>query len=334
MRRENNLYPKIAEPENLRLAFWKAQRGKRHRPDVQAFRADLDLNLDRLRSTLLDESLSLGVYHYFTVRDPKVRQICAASFHDRVLHHAVMNVCEPVFERYAITDTYACRPGKGTHRAVARAQEFARRFPFLLRMDISRYFDNIDHRVLMRLLARRFKDRQLLRLFDRILETYQTRCGKGLPIGNLTSQHFANYYLGALDHHVKEVLQVRGYLRYMDDFMLFGKTRHEMRRRLADIREFLSNELSLELKDGVQLKATHSGVSFLGFRVFPFRTGLTSRSRRRFVTKLRLYEEEFLSGKLSENDLSRRMQAAVGFTEWADAAGFRRRVIAEYGVRF
>jgi hypothetical protein len=289
--------------------------------------------LKELRRALLEEAVAVGDYRYFTVRDPKERQICAASFPERVLHHAAMNVCEPVFERYAIADTFACRPGKGTHRAVFRAREFARRFPVCLKMDVARYFDNVDHETLLRHLARRFKDGKLLRLFERFVRSYQTKAGKGLPIGNLTSQHFANFYLGALDHYVKEALRIKGYLRYMDDFLAFGAAKEDLRHTLEDIRGFLAQELMLELRDGVQLKPTAAGISFLGFRVFPHGIGLTRRSRRRFVDRLRSYEGRFERGELSENDLARRMQATVGFTQWADAVGFRRKVIAEFGVR-
>ena len=332
MKRANDLYRWIAEPENLRLAFWKAQRGKGHRPEVQAFRAELEKRLQEMREALQDRAVPVGDYHYFTVRDPKERQICAAAFRERVLHHAILNVCEPIFERYAIDDTYACRPGKGTHRAVVRAQYFARRFPFCVKMDIARYFDSIDHGVLLCRLERLFKDRDLVWLFERILMSYQTASGKGLPIGNLTSQHFANLYLGALDHHVKEGCRVKGYLRYMDDFLGFGESKEQVRCLLSGIRAFVQEELLLQLRDGVEKKPCAAGVSFLGYRVFPHRTGLTRRSRRRFADKLRAYETEFAEGRWGEAELARRMQAVVGFTEWADAVGFRRKVIAELGV--
>ena len=168
--------------------------------------------------------------------------------------------------------------------------------------------------------------------FESILASYHTKPGKGLPIGNLTSQHFANFYLGQMDHHAKEVLRIRGYLRYMDDFLAFGKSRDELRTSLSHIRDYLARELCLELKEGVQLKRCTAGISFLGYRIFPHRIGLTRRSRQRFITKLKTYESLHARGQLSECELSRRMQAVTGFTEWADAAGFRRDAIAKYGV--
>jgi len=333
VKRTGDLYWRIAEPENLRLAFWKAQKGKQDRPEIQEYRDHLEENLDELRGSILDRDVRIGDYRYFTVRDPKTRQICAAPFNERVLHHAIMNLCEPVFERYAIDDTYACRPGKGTHRAMLRAREFAGRFPFCLKMDIAHYFGSIDHGVLMALLERRFKDSDLLALFVTILASFEADPGKGLPIGNLTSQHFANFYLGWFDHFVKEQLRIKGYVRYMDDFLVFGRNRQELRAGLEVIRAFLAEELGLRLKEGVQLKPSRAGVSFLGYRVFPDKVSLTRRSRERFIMRFQKYEGQLADGVLSETEAARRMQAVIGFTEWADAAGFRRAALKKYGAQ-
>jgi len=211
---------KIADAENLRLAFWKAAKGKRGKADCVAFRERLDENLAALRAELLEGDVPVGNYHYFTVHDPKERLICAASFRERVLHHAVMNVCEPALERAAVFDSYACRKGKGRLLAVERAQGYARTHGWFLKMDIRKYFDSIDHETLRALLGRKFKDPELLRLVDRILASYQTAPGRGLPIGNLTSQHFANFYLAPLDRFLKEELRRGAYVRYMDDFVV------------------------------------------------------------------------------------------------------------------
>jgi len=188
MKRVGNLYARIADPDNLRLAFWKASRGKRHKPDAARFRENLGAELGALRRDLLAGAVSVGDYHYFTIRDPKERTICAAPFRERVLHHAVLNLCEPVFEAYQIHASYACRPGKGVHAAVARARGHARAHPWHLKLDVRQYFASIDHGVLLGLLARRFKDHRLLDLFAHIIASYTAAPGKGVPIGNLTSQ--------------------------------------------------------------------------------------------------------------------------------------------------
>lgn len=332
MKRAGNLYPLIGEPDNLRLAFLEAARRKQGHHEVLAFRGDLAGNLARLREQLLAERPDIGHYRFFEVYDPKRRQICAAPFAERVLHHAVMNICEPVLDAYSIYDSYACLPGKGAHRAVARAREFVGASGCYLKLDIRKYFNSIDHAIMLELLVRRFKDRQLLALFAKILATYQVEPGKGLPIGNLVSQHLANFYLGLFDHWVKEELRIGNYLRYMDDFVLFADGREKLRELLPQLAEFLGRRLGLTFKDNVQLNRCRAGLPFLGYRIFPQTVRLTPRSRSRFVRRFRENEREFLAGQLSERNLVRRMEPLVDFTRVAAAAGFRRQVIRLFGV--
>ena len=327
MARGRGLYLKIPEPDNLRLAFNKAVKGKSDRQEVIRFRHDLDENLAALRRELQSGEISLGPDRFFTILDPKERIICAAPFHDRVLHHAVMNICEPVFERYSIFDSYACRPAKGLHKAITRAQEFSRQYQWYLKLDIRKYFYSIDHKILNRLLARRFADTRLLALFDRVISSSQGAPGKGIPIGNLMSQHFANFYLGLMDHWLKEERRIGGYLRYMDDCLLFGDSKEMLKVELNEIERFLEHNLSLLVKNNRQLNRCSCGIPFLGFRVFPHEIRLSPRSRRRFSAKLVYYEQEASAGKLSERELARRVSSMVSFTQTAAAAGFRRYVI-------
>lgn len=332
MKRAGDLYERIPAYENLCLAFWKAARGKQDRREVIAFRRDFDDNIQSLRDQLRRHDPVVGRYRFFRINDPKPRDICAAAFPERVLHHAVMNVCEPVLESCAIHDSYACRRGKGNRRALLRAQAFARRWEWYLKLDIRRYFDSIDHAVMMDLLARRFKDGDLLDLFRKLLNTYHIRPGKGMPIGNLISQHLANFYLGRLDHWVKEERRIRGYLRFMDDFILYGPEREFLKQELVLLREFLAENLALELKDDIQLNRCRRGIPFIGYRVFPGRIRLSPRSRRRFSRKFRQYEKHWHEGEWTTGELVRRMNALIAFTRMADAGGFRRHVLERYGV--
>ncbi len=328
MKRAGNLLERIAEPENLRQAFLKAVRGKRGKVEAIEYAARLDENLRRLRGQILSGALDVGHYHFFTVHEPKERTICAASFPERVLQHALMNVCEPVLERFAISDSYACRTGKGMHRAVRRAQEFARIFPWHLKLDIRKYFDSIPHEPLLRLLERRIKDKAVLRMIAAIVETYSTAPCRGLPIGNLLSQHLANFYLGHLDHWVKETLRGRGYVRYMDDFILWASDKAALQGHLKAVRGFLAAELRLDLKDNVQLNRSARGVPFLGFRVFPRRLALGPHARRRFARKLRGCEKDFEDDRLSEADLQRHAGALLSFVGFADTLQLRRQIVA------
>lgn len=322
----------IAEPANLRLAFWKAAKSKRAKADCRAFQQKLDENLASMRAELLSGTVAVGDYHLFTIHDPKERTICAASFRERVLQHALMNVCEPLLERAAIYHSYACRKGRGQQVAVRRAMGYARQSGWFLKMDIRKYFDSIDQEVLRSLLERKFKDERLLELFDRILATYQTAPGRGLPIGNLTSQHFANYYLAPLDRFVTETLKCRSYVRYMDDFVVWGQSAAELREVWRQVEGFLNLELKLELKSNVMLNRTERGMDFLGYRIFPNDLRLARRSKRRFASKFRGYEREHRDGVWSELELQQRMTALIAFTLPCRSGGFRRNVIERFGA--
>jgi RNA-directed DNA polymerase len=332
MKRHGQLMTAIAEPANLRLAFWKAAKSKRAKADCRTFQEELDDNVAGLRAELLSGTVAVGAYHTFTIHDPKERTICAASFRERVLHHALMNVCEPVLERAAIFDSYACSKGRGQHAAVRRAMSYARRNRFFLKMDIRKYFDSIDQGALRRQLGRKFKDAALLALFDRIIASYQTEPGRGLPIGNLTSQHFANFYLAPLDRFMKEVLQCRCYVRYMDDFVVWGESSVDLREVWLQVEGFLAAKLKLELKSNVMLNRTERGMDFVGYRVFPQELRLTRRGKQRFVRKFRRYERELKEGAWTELQVQQRVGALISFTLPCRSLGFRRNVIERFGA--
>lgn len=330
--RAGGLYDRIAEPENLRLAFWKARRGKDGKPEVEEFRRNLDAELDRLRQELLEERVAWGGYHRFTIHDPKERVISAAPFRDRVLHHAILNVCEPVFERYQIYDSYACRPGKGLHACLARAKPYTRRHGWYLKLDVRKYFDSVAHEVLERHLARRFKDARLLRLFSGLIAGGGAAPGRGLPIGNLTSQYFANDYLAGLDHLVKEVLRVPGYVRYMDDLVLWQDDRHALLEAERRIRDFCRGELRLELKPPC-LNRTARGISMLGFRILPDRILLARRSRKRFVRKMGAFGRRWASGEWGQAEFAAHALPLCAFAASAESVGFRNQVLEDVGCR-
>jgi hypothetical protein len=332
MKRHGQLMAQIADGENLRLAFWKAAKGKRGKADCLAFRERLEDNLAALRAELLADAVSVGDYHYFKVHDPKERLICAAAFRERVLHHALMNVCEPVLERAAVFDSYACRKGKGRLRAVDRAEAYARRHRWFMKMDIRQYFASIHQATLRQLLGRKFKDPVLLGVFDRIIGSYHSTPGRGLPIGNLTSQHFANYYLSPLDRYLKETLQRGAYVRYMDDFVVWGESGRELRTVCERVRAFLAAELKLALKDNTAINRTAFGMDFLGYRVFPGTVRLARRSKVRFARKFRRYEAAYVRGVWGELVLQQRMQALLAFVMLAETGAFRQHVLQRFGV--
>ena len=239
------MYAQLVSWDNLYLAYRKASRGKRGRPAVAQFEYRLEDNLIQLQRELAAQTYRPGPYHSFYIHEPKRRLISAAPFRDRVVHHALCNLIEPLFERSFIAASYANRVGKGAHRALDRCQQFARRYKYVLQCDIRQFFPSIDHAILRSILARKIDDPDVTWLVDRILDSgagvlseaydmvyfpsdglFAANRPRGLPIGNLTSQFWANCYLNPFDHFVKRELrcckQRGGYLRYVDDFPLFG----------------------------------------------------------------------------------------------------------------
>lgn len=233
-------------------------------------------------------TVQVGEYEYFYIEDPKLRLICAASFRERVLHHAIMNVCHPCFERNLIETTYATRPQKGIYKAIDRAKAAMRRYCYVAKFDFRKYFDSIPHDLLLASLGRMFKDKILLQIIADIIESYSKSDGRGIPIGNLTSQYFANYYLSGMDHWIKETLRVPEYLRYMDDFLVFADSYIEINDYVAQIKMFAEQKLKLALKP-VVVAMTMCGIDFLGYRIYPNKILLTQRSKRRFVKKSKMY---------------------------------------------
>jgi hypothetical protein len=328
MRRAGHLFDQIAASGNLLGAYLKARRGKTQHPEVRAFAVHLDAEIAALRQELLEGRCRFDRYRSFRIRDPKERVIHAAPFRDRVLQHAVMNVCEPVFERAQVFDSYACRKGKGTRAALFRARELARRYPCYLKLDVRKYFHSIAHVRLKQLLGRTFKDARLMALFEAVIAGCPMEPGYGLPIGNLTSQYFANHFLAPMDRYLKERLRVPGYLRYMDDFVLWGKSTRELLQWERGARQFCTEQLGVELKPPC-INRSAAGVPFLGFLVTPGELRLSSRSCRRVRRKLLSCLKRLDRGILDEDRGAITVRSLFARTDWGSGASVRRRLMAD-----
>jgi hypothetical protein len=325
MKRAGYLIEPIADMANLELAWLKARRGKADRAQVLAFGRNLRPNLQALQAQIRSGEVETGGHHYFTVYDPKKRQICAAPFSQRVLHHALMNVCHPYFEKKQIFDSFASRIGKGTHTALDRAMMFNSRHAFYLKLDVRRYFDTISHSVLRQQLGRMFKDPRLLHIFDQIIDSYAVEPGRGLPIGNLTSQYFANHYLCSADHFARETLQLPGYVRYMDDMVLWHNDKTALLSAGLRFQSFIREQLLPELKPFC-LNYHTAGLPFLGYLLYPDSVRLAQRSRRRYIRKMNLYSRLLDIGAWSQQDFQQHATPLTAFTRFADATAFRRKV--------
>lgn len=328
MKRHRNFFDRLVTFENLLLAFKKALRGKKARHAAASFYFNLENALLDLRNELITGIYQPLDFRIFEIREPKLRKICSSDFRDRVVHHAICNLLEPVFNQRLIYDTYACRTGKGSHVALRRCQEFSRRYGFFLKCDIKKYFETIDHRVLKDLLKRIIKDQRLLELLDKIIDhsVPGNPSGKGLPIGNLTSQHFANFYLGELDHYLKERLRVKGYLRYMDDFICFADDKARLHEFLKEIRGFTGDVLKLELKEkALRIAPVSDGVLFLGFRVYPNLIRIQRVNLVRFRRKLKRKEAAYQEGRLSREELIESTASMIAHLSHADATALLRK---------
>jgi hypothetical protein len=243
-----------------------------------------------------------------------------------------MNVCEPVFERWFIHDTFACRVGKGREGAIRQARRYAHRSEAYLKMDIRKYFDSIDHRVLIAKLSRVFKEPKLITLFVQIIDSFRGGIGQGLPIGSLTSQHFANFFLGHFDRFVKETLHQSCYLRYMDDMLIFNTSTSDLVRTRDACVAFLKDELKLQCKGQPYINRIRHGVDFLGFRIFPSHIALNRRSRVRFRRRLVGLEKDYMLGYIEMPELSRRAMALNAFATSSGVSSwqFRQRVLQQF----
>jgi len=314
----------VADWHNLAAAFHRAALGKRSRPEVQLFAANLDAELASLRRDILAGTVRVGRARRFGIRDPKPRIIHAPCFRERVLHHALMGHIGPVLDRALVDDTFACRNGKGTLAAVQRAQYHARRWPWWAKIDIRAYFASIDHAILVGLLARKLKDPGLLALIGRIIDAHRDAPGKGLPIGALTSQQFANYYLGGLDRLLLEACKVRGLVRYMDDLVWWGENRAAVRAALADAWVFVADRLALQIKEPILIGRSRQGLSLCGYRVLPGKLLLSRRRKHRYAECRKQWEDAYAAGQIDERKLQAGYAGALAITAQADAASWRR----------
>jgi RNA-directed DNA polymerase len=328
MKRWDNLLPAIADIDNLRLAFWKASKGKRHTEAVLAYQENLEENLLVLQQEITAGKVTVGNYVTFKILDPKERLICASAFSEQVLHHALMNICHHFFERVQIHNSCASRVGKGTYFAVAQAQTYTRKYAYFLKLDVRKFFDSIAHPILKQQLACMFKETKLLAIFEAIIDSYEAspNTQTGVPIGNLTSQYFANHYLTKLDHFIKEQLFCQAYIRYMDDMLLFAPDKATLRVWLQQITVYTQAHLACELKPPVMHK-TKLGVPFLGYLILPTHTRLLQNSKKRFFRKLKRLQKWYDKQQITEKTYQRHILPLLAFVQKAKTKAMRKSML-------
>ncbi len=290
----HNIFEKIINPENLFLAWEEFRRGKAKKRDVQEFEFNLEDNIFQLHEELRNETYYHLPYTAFYITDPKLRHIHKACIRDRILHHAIFRILYPIFDPIFIYDSYSCRLGKGTHRAVKRLKKFAnalsrnnRRNIFVLKCDVKKFFDSVNHTIILELIQRKIKAPNILWLIKILIDSFESKPGTGLPIGNVTSQLFANIYLNELDQFVKHELKINYYLRYCDDFVILNTNGRCLLGTITRIQNFLKSRLKLSLHPNkIIIRKYSQGIDFLGYVARPHCITLRTKTKNRMLRKI------------------------------------------------
>lgn len=337
-----DLFNNIISAENLFLAWDKFKSGKRSKKDVRLFEWNLEENIFRLHRDLKNKTYKHGAYHAFKISDPKPRNIHKAQVRDRILHHAVFQVLNPLFEPCFISASFSCREDYGTHKGVQYLQDVLRKASkngsipcFALKCDIKKFFDSIDHDILISILRKKIKDEDTIWLLKQIISSFSTYsllgAEKGVPIGNLTSQLFANIYMNEFDQFVKNKLRVKYFLRYTDDFLVLSEDRTYLENLLPEIVFFLGDNLSVKIhEEKTFIQKISRGVDFLGYIAFNKYKLVRIKTKRRIIKKFKRKLIECSQGYISKNSLSQSLQSYLGFFSHAESYAIEENFKKEY----
>ncbi len=317
------------------MAWREFRRGKRSKADVQQFEFNLEDNLFKIHRELATGAYTNEPYISFYITDPKLRHIHKASVRDRVVHQAVFRVLYPMFDTGFVFDSYSCRVGKGTHRAVTRLEQFLRqashnniRLVYALKCDIRKFFDSLDKDILFSLVKNKIADGRLLSLIGSIINSFETRLGKGLPLGNVTSQIFSNIYLNELDQFVKHKLKAKYYLRYCDDFVVVSNERDYLEGMIPKLNAFLGERLQLRLHEKkIIIRKYSEGVDFLGYVSLPHYRVLRTKTKRRMSKKLTRRRLELEQGLLNEPSFRQSLASYLGVLQHCCGFGLKQRLL-------
>lgn len=342
MKRFGNIYPKIYDYENLYQAYRSARKEKTERGEVMAFTAHLEENLIEIQNQLMWHTYKPGRYREFYVSDPKKRLIMALPFRDRVVQWAIYRQLNPLLDKRYIPTSYACRIDGGTQRAVRKLQQYIRHTPgrvYVLKLDMAKYFYRVDHEVLLRILRRVIKDKELLEVLELIIrgteeapafgidiQTGARLRNVGMPIGNLTSQMFANLYLNEADQFAKHVLHARRYIRYMDDIVIISNDKAQLREQWRHMDEFLRQSLRLELNRKSTIQQAKRGVDFCGYVVYSDHIRMRRKAVIKIWRRLRYLQKMFRAGMLRVEQATMSLTSYLGLLKHCDADGLTRAI--------
>ena len=343
MKRYGNLYPQIVDFQNLLTASKKAQKGKKYQPNVMRFNVNLEKNLLLLQKQLREKTYQPGKYTSFYITEPKYRQISAAPYRDRVIHHGLCNIIVPLIESSFIDHSYANRIGYGTHKALKYFIKNYRNYDYVLQCDIRKFFPTIDHEILKEIIRHKIKCHDTLWLIDTIINnsneqesiiqyfdgddllTPLTR-KKGLPIGNLTSQFFANFYLNYFDHFIYQKLKINKYVRYVDDFALFANNKNKLTQARLEIESYLS-QLRLKIHPiKSKLFSTQYGANFLGFRIFPNKIRVKNQNLHFARRRLKKLQEDYRQGNITIKQVLQSLKSWEAHLNYGDTYQLKKKI--------
>lgn len=351
MKRVGRLFERIVDYENLFEAYLNARKGKRFRGEVLDFTNTVEEELIQLQNELIYETYKVGRYREFYVHHPKKRLIMALPFRDRVVQWAIYQVIEPYFERQFIKDSYACRKEKGVHKAAERVQYWLRKMDrqkgrtYYLQMDMSKYFYRIDHNILLSIINRTIKDDKVMRLLEKIIKSEDTKFGiplgdhfyeqervdgVGMPIGNLTSQLFANVYLNEMDQYAKHEMRVQHYIRYMDDIVVLHKDKSELRDILIESDLFLQSELHLQINNKTKIDNINHGVEFVGRRIWPTHMKLKKETVKNMKKRLKYIQKQYALGEVSLDEVKSVLSSYLGLMKHTNSHRLRKKILREF----
>lgn len=313
------------------MAWDEFKKGKRNRPDVQQFEYNLENNIFKLHHKLKTQTYSHFNYTSFSICDPKSRKIHKARVKDRILHHTIFRIFYPIFDSIFVLDSYSCRIRKGTHKAINRLQKFARKVSknntencYVLKCDIRKFFGSVNQDILIDLIKKKIKDNNTIWIVEKIIKSFN----KGLPLGNITSQLFANIYLNELDQFIKQKLKIKYYIRYCDDFIILDTNEEYLKKIIYQIDNFLKEKLKLSLhKDKIIIRKYHPGIDFLGYVSFSHHRVLRTKTRRRMFKKINQKIIALEQSKITEESFSQTIQSYFGILKHCNGYKLKKEII-------
>ena len=326
MKTYKKLYQNLISFENLYKAFYKAKKGNFAKFETLFYFFNLEKKLFQIQDELISKTYKIGGYRVFKIYEPKERIIKAIPFRDRIVQHALCNIIEPIFESRFIFNSFACRKKKGAHMGLKRVKNLVQNYfkgkkGYVLKCDVKKYFQSVDHNKLKKIIQKKIKDKQIINLIYEIIDSDNSQFGKdkGIPIGNLTSQLFANIYLNELDQFVKHLLKIKYYFRYVDDFLIFSESKQKLHIYKYKIKEFLKT-LKLETPyKKTSIYRINGGVDFLGYKVHPTFTRIRKSNIKRFIKRIKRLKNSFLVNSILKIKVESSIQSWIGYTSHADS---------------